>query len=342
MLPRTTRALLRLLDRSEPGPALDIGSHEGAVARAVGCRYVHVDLTACEAARRAGAPEPLHTDLLPEGGFRTIYFDARTYEPGLTLETIAQAAQRLSSDGVLITTARRPDIQPFFTEMEEAGEAYVARCPLRSGPLPAWPTFEVAFGGTTYRIQSAPGVFSPRKPDEGTLLMLAQIEAAPGQHFLDLGCGTGIVSKIASEGWNCPVTAVDISARALRVTALNAPRAEVIASDGFAGLNGRRFDIVASNPPYHTDFAVAKAFIEGAFAHLEQGGRLYLVVKRAEWYVTKVRHVFGGCRTVADKGYTVIVAEKREKRPPNPLMQTTPTTRKHAKRVALSARKRHR
>jgi 16S rRNA (guanine1207-N2)-methyltransferase len=188
-----------------------------------------------------------------------------------------------------------------------------------------------------YRVQSAPGVFSPRHLDEGTAFMLGLIEHREGARFLDLGCGAGIVSKIASETWNCRVTAVDVNARALRLTALNAPRAETVASDGFAALRGREFDIIASNPPYHTDFGVAKAFIEGAHVHLAMEGVLYLVVKRADWYVQKCRTVFGGCRVAEQNGYTVITAQKR---PVKPKTETVPaTTKKHAKRMAAATHK---
>ena len=57
--PRSTRALLGLLDRRAPGPALDVGSHEGAVARAIGCTYVNVSLTALDT---GDGLQGLHTD----------------------------------------------------------------------------------------------------------------------------------------------------------------------------------------------------------------------------------------------------------------------------------------
>lgn len=330
--PRSTRALLGLLDRRAPGPALDVGSHQGAVARAIGCTYVNVSLTALDGV------EGLHTDELPAGPFATIVFDAREYDPGLAAETVAAAAQRLAPGGVLITTARLSDAEAAFGSVQEAGEALVARSPRSDVQLPPWPAYEAEYGGKTYRVQSAPGIFSPRHLDEGTAFMLEQIAHRPEARFLDLGCGAGIVSLIASEAWGCRVTAVDVNARALRLTAANAPKAEVIASDGFQGLQGRQFDIIASNPPYHTDFGVAKAFIEGAYAHLAMEGMLYLVIKRADWYVQKVRSVFGGCRIAERDGYTVIITQKRPAKPAQPAAPTT--TKKHAKRLAASKKTR--
>jgi|GEM_PF-312365 len=342
-MPRSTQALLAALGHARPGPAVDIGSHEGAIARHHGCPYIHVDLTAVEAARRAGAAEVVHTDELPPGPFATAFFDAREYDPGLAAETVAQVAVRLRPDGVLITTARLADVEPLFAAVTSSGEALVAREPVAAGlPTEPWPTYNTQFQGQSYHFQSAPGVFSPRALDEGTLHMLEEIRPTPGARFLDLGCGVGVVSRIASEAWGCQVTATDVNARALRLTASNAPGVDVVASNGFTALHGREYDIIASNPPYHTDFGVAKSFIEGAHRHLVLGGSLYLVVKRADWYIQKTRSTFGGCRFVERSGYTIVIAEKRERKPA-PADAEPPTTRKHARRQAEAAmRKRKR
>jgi 16S rRNA (guanine1207-N2)-methyltransferase len=336
--PRSTRALLELLHYSAPGATLDIGSDLGAIAQVTGCAYVDADLVSCELAQQAGVSIVQHSDVLPGGMYSTICFDARTYDPGLAADTVAQTARILAPDGVLITTARLADVESAFGEVTAHGEALIARAPRREVKGPDWPTYTVDFDGRTFTIQSGPGVFSPRGLDEGTRFMLEQIKAQPGARLLDLGCGIGIVSLIATELWDCDVTAVDVNARALRLTAINAPRAQVVASDGLRGLGEEPFALIASNPPYHTDFAVAKQFIEGAHRHLSPGGILYLVVKRADWYIQKVRQLFGGCRIATRDGYTVIIAERMERTvkatPPAPSM-----TRKHAKRMAATKKK---
>ena len=45
------------------------------------------------------------------------------------------------------------------------------------------------------------------------------------------------------------------------------------------------FPLIMSNPPYHTDFSVAKAFIEGSYKHLQTGGWLVMVCKHLSWYI---------------------------------------------------------
>lgn len=340
-MPRSTRALLDLSPEALPGPALDIASHQGAVALALGCPYLHDNLAACDQARAAGVERVYHADRLPDAAYRQIFLDARELDPALVEEFLAQAAARLTPDGALFTTARRADVETWFHQVYEQGEALVARSPKASHTTMAEPVaYTVAVRDQELTVRSAPGVFSPRGLDPGTREMLPLIEAQPGQRFLDLGCGAGVVSLVASRLWGCQVTAVDLSARAIRITRLNAPEAEVIASDGFQALRGRQFDVIASNPPYHTDFAVAKGFIEGAHRHLAPGGWLHLVVKRSDWYLQKVRAVFGGCRLVEREGYAILSAEKRAASPKPARPSEPPTTKKHAKRVASTKRRR--
>ncbi len=340
-VPRSTQALLALTGTVQPGAVLDIGSDSAVIAQTLHCAYLHDHLSACELARANDVSPVYHADALPAERYRTIFFDARAYEPGYAVELLGQVADRLQPDGVLLTTARRADVEAWFGEVSEHGEALIARVPLsRPAPDP-WPCYTFRLGTETVTVQTAPGVFAPRTLDPGTREMLALIRAQPGQRFLDLGCGAGVVSLAAARQWGCQVTAVDVSARALHLTRLNAPEAEVIPSDGFAALAGRQYDMIASNPPYHTDYAVAKRFIEGAYAHLTPGGWLYLVVKRADWYVQKVRSVFGGCRVYEQEGYAILATEKRAMAPRAPKAQEAqPTTKKHAKRMQSAQKRR--
>lgn len=72
--------------------------------------------------------------------------------------------------------------------------------------------------------------------------------------LLELGCGTGLISLVAAR-MGATVTASDISRAAVDNTAANAAgntiRIEVVHSDLFDGLQGRRFDWIVINPPYY-------------------------------------------------------------------------------------------
>jgi release factor glutamine methyltransferase len=78
-------------------------------------------------------------------------------------------------------------------------------------------------------------------------------ESAPG--VLDVGTGSGAIAlAIKAARPDAHVTATDVSADALAVAGANAAalglEVELLESDLLAGVAGRRFDLIASNPPY--------------------------------------------------------------------------------------------
>ena len=84
--------------------------------------------------------------------------------------------------------------------------------------------------------------------------------------ILDLGTGCGAIAvSLALEQPDAMVVAVDISTDALKLAAENASRlsagVEFIESNWYQGLVGRKFDLIASNPPY----------VAGSDAHLSNG-----------------------------------------------------------------------
>lgn len=65
-------------------------------------------------------------------------------------------------------------------------------------------------------------------------------------------------------------------------------------SDGLKNIPEAGFTLILSNPPYHTDFSVAKEFIEDGFCKLLVGGKMLMVTKRLDWYRNRLSAVFGG------------------------------------------------
>ena len=171
--------------------------------------------------------------------------------------------------------------------------------------------------GTKLHLETADGIFSPNGPDAGTLAMLGEVEVRPDDRVLDLGCGCGIVGiycakKVGAEN----VVMCDISPTAAGIAQKNAEEngvggIKVYCGDGPSALGDETFTLILSNPPYHTDFSVAKRFIEDGFKRLEVGGRMVMVTKRLDWYKNKLAAVFGGVRVAERGGYFVFTAEKR-------------------------------
>ena len=110
-----------------------------------------------------------------------------------------------------------------------------------------------------------PAVLIPR-PDTELLVELA-LERLPAQgRALDIGTGSGAIAvAIAHSRSDAQVTALDVSAAALEVARGNAvangARVRFLHSDWFAAVEGEKFDLIASNPPY----------IAQGDAHLSQG-----------------------------------------------------------------------
>lgn len=176
--------------------------------------------------------------------------------------------------------------------------------------------------GITLELETSPELFSPSSVDAGTLAMLDVTDFKEDDVVLDLGCGCGVVGIYAAKLVGAENAVMcDVSEKAVEVAKLNAERngvggVEIYQSDGLRDLPAKQFTLILSNPPYHTDFSVAKHFIEEGFRRLTLGGRMVMVTKRLDWYKNKLTAVFGGVRVVERDGYYIFTSEKRSERPP--------------------------
>lgn len=75
------------------------------------------------------------------------------------------------------------------------------------------------------------------------------------------------------------------------------PEVRVFRSDGFRDIPDTGYTLILSNPPYHTDFRVAKHFIEKGFNRLAIGGKMVMVTKRRDWYKRKLIAISAGYRS---------------------------------------------
>jgi 16S rRNA (guanine1207-N2)-methyltransferase len=167
------------------------------------------------------------------------------------------------------------------------------------------------------QFRTEDGIFSPRWIDKGTLAMLDTVEFSDGDKVLDLGCGCGAVGILAARLIGAGnVCMSDADPLAVRYSAINAALngvadVKIYCSDGFKDIPEKDFTLILTNPPYHTDFSIAKSFIEKGFNRLCIGGKLVMVTKRDLWYRKKLTSIFGGTRVKQVNGYFIFTAEKK-------------------------------
>ena len=196
----------------------------------------------------------------------------------------------------LITQSER-----LITDAEAAAlEALVERR-LHGEPI-AYLVGRREFFGLDFRVTAA--VLIPR-PDTELLVELALERLRPQGRVLDMGTGSGAIAvAIAHTRRDAGVTALDVSPAALDIARQNAASngagVRFVQSDWFAAIEGERFDMVVSNPPYiadgdihlsqgdlrfeptgaltdHADgLSALRTIIKGAPKHLEPGGWLLM------------------------------------------------------------------
>lgn len=121
------------------------------------------------------------------------------------------------------------------------------------------------FYGRDFRV--TPATLIPRPETEHLVeAALERLADRASARVLDIGTGSGCIAitlKRERPAWT--ITGVDLSPAALDVARANADRlgaaVEWLSSDLYAGVAGRRFDLIVSNPPY----------VAEADAHLAQG-----------------------------------------------------------------------
>lgn len=132
------------------------------------------------------------------------------------------------------------------------------------------------------------GVFASHGLDPGTALLIEALDLAPTSSVLDLGCGWGAVGVAAAKA--APrgrIVLTDINRRAVHLAHSNLRRnkisnAEVRIGALFEPVAGERFDVIATNPPYHVGRPSILDLLVRAPDHLAPGGRLLLVGKGSQ------------------------------------------------------------
>lgn len=178
-----------------------------------------------------------------------------------------------------------------------------------------------SINGKDFELESDLGVFSKNKLDYGSeVLIKSLLPIDLGERMLDLGCGIGPIGlSLAYFKSSLNVVCSDVNTRALELCVLNArklslsQRVTCLQSDIYLEIEGK-FHSIVSNPPIRAGKKVTYSIYEGALEHLDDGGSLYIVIRKAQGAKSVkdyLEQLFGNV-TVLDKsnGYYVLMATK--------------------------------
>lgn len=168
-------------------------------------------------------------------------------------------------------------------------------------------------------LRNLPNLFSRKKLDEGTQLLISTFEPEKEREgeILDFACGNGVVGLALQQQYpNATLTFADVSYQAVRSAELNFDRhferpATFLALDGLRDYQGSQFDLIALNPPFHEGHqvgdSIAWRLINDACRHLSKGGELRLVGNRHLAYHAKMKRIFGNSEVVKSSQKFVVL-----------------------------------
>lgn len=176
----------------------------------------------------------------------------------------------------------------------------------------------------TFTFISDNGVFSKNQVDVGSCALLKVMLSTPLEgKILDLGCGYGAIGLTLAHFYpQATFVLADINDRALALAnenkkQLHLENVTILQSNIYENINDL-FRTIVINPPIRAGKKVIYAMFEGAFAHLEDGGSLFIVIRKSHGAPSAsqfIKSVFGNCSLLKkEKGYYIYEAKKQKEK----------------------------
>ena len=270
-----------------------------------------------------------------DNGFDRIFYRI-SKEKAIVHYIINQAARLLKQNGrLLLSGYKNEGIKTYTKKAAEylgciaekkrgkynASLATLTKDQVATTPLDdqQYPTLRTINTTGQYIWQSKPGIFGWQKIDQGSALLIQQLEQWLKQNkqqpstVLDLGCGYGYLGTLAGSLTGATVTAVDNNIAAVSACTANFTRYlqphdidyRVICDDCGSTLSGH-FDLIVCNPPFHQGFTIdsdlTNKFLTASKRLLAKNGHALLVVNRFIPLERKAEKLFNCINLLADNG----------------------------------------
>lgn len=174
--------------------------------------------------------------------------------------------------------------------------------------------YQLNIDNISVTIASLPGVFSQKKLDVGTALLLKSLPRTMQGNVLDFGCGAGVISCVIGKKFpNTQLSLLDVSALALasakETLRINALTGNVFASNSLSDVSGQ-FQHVVSNPPFHqgtkTHYQATEDFLRGIKKHIHKGGDITIVANSFLQYLPIMEQYLGITTTLTKaQGFSI-------------------------------------
>ncbi len=171
--------------------------------------------------------------------------------------------------------------------------------------------------GRNFEFLTSSSVFSKRKVDLGTYVLIDAMVLPQKGSVLDIGCGYGVVGiAAAASNPNLHIVMSDVNMRAIRLARQNLEanricNAEVRYGYLYEPVGQNRFECILSNPPVSAGMDTVKAIISGAPKVMVAGGSFQMVIRSkigAKSLPEAFCAAFGNCEVLArESGYRVLL-----------------------------------
>jgi 16S rRNA (guanine1207-N2)-methyltransferase len=175
--------------------------------------------------------------------------------------------------------------------------------------------------GNSFEFVTASSVFSKKRVDLGTRLLIEAMTLPETGAVLDVGCGYGAVGiAAAASNPRLRVVMTDVNVRAVRLSRQNVEKNKVSNALVRCGylyepVEGLAFNCVLSNPPVSAGMETVKAIITEAPQVMADKATFQMVIRSkigAKTLSSVFKATFGSCAVLSRKsGYRVLMTEKR-------------------------------